>query len=157
MGWARRFCFSVIYSMHGMQPNIATIAKKLTPVFRAEPSVLSAWVFGSRVTGRARKDSDTDVAVLLDSKLDANARFDLRLRLMGAVSKKLKTNALDLVVVNDLQAILFRYVIISEGQCIYGEKNGDRVDYECKTMSEYFDFAPFLEAYANAYVRNNTV
>ena len=35
---------------------------------RGEPSVLKAWVFGSRAKGSARQESDLDVAVFLESE-----------------------------------------------------------------------------------------
>jgi len=43
--------------------------------------LLGAWLYGSHAAGRARADSDVDVAILFDGPLDPVALFDMGCRL----------------------------------------------------------------------------
>src|SRR5213594_1403552 len=46
----------------------------LSKCLRGRPEVQAAYIFGSAVTGRTRKDSDIDIAVLLDERVvESNA------------------------------------------------------------------------------------
>lgn len=51
----------------------------LTEYLAAQSDVIVAYLFGSRVTGRVRAESDMDVAVLLNEE-DSVARFERRLQ-----------------------------------------------------------------------------
>lgn len=93
-----------------------TIARSLED----SSSVVSAYLFGSHSEGRAHRESDVDVAVLLrHSALDsAAARFEERLRLIGLLSQALGTSAVDVVVLNDAPPLLGRR-IVTEGQRVF--------------------------------------
>lgn len=67
------------------------------------PEVTFALLFGSRVSGRPRPDSDWDVAVYLDPGLDARQRFALRCRLAAELED---LGPIDLVVLNDATGLL---------------------------------------------------
>src|SRR5690349_7830447 len=74
-------------------------------VFKDTP-VLVAYLFGSWATGRARPSSDRDIAVLLEPQLSSAERGRWRLRLIGELSDFYRTNAIDLVVLNDAPPLL---------------------------------------------------
>jgi uncharacterized protein len=73
------------------------------------PSGTSVWVFGSRVTGAARRYSDLDLALLGHERLD----LDILGRLKEALSESDLTIKVDLV---DLRAVdpVFRRMIEGE-------------------------------------------
>lgn len=50
--------------------------------------------------------SDLDIAVLLDSRLDMGESSDLKLRLIDGISSILRTDKLDLVVMNNAPLLL---------------------------------------------------
>lgn len=127
--------------------------KDLKTVF-GENKVSFAYLFGSRVNGSFGKDSDVDIAVMLPFEMKKEKRFDLRLKLMGEISKIFKKNV-DVVVLNDIRSLYFKYIIIKEGKIIYKETDLSPVDFESKTLGIYFDFRPFLEDYNKAYVKRN--
>lgn len=58
--------------------------KSLVDYLATQPDVLAAYLFGSYATGKARPQSDVDVAVLL-SEADDLERFERRLRLIGEI------------------------------------------------------------------------
>lgn len=123
---------------------------KLKPLFMSFLVVKSVYFFGSRVTGKAVKNSDYDFAVLFDDATSKEDRFDLKL--MVKLSKALKTDAVDLVVLNDLPSLFFRYIIIKEGKLIYQKNDLETAEFESRTLGLYFDFRPFLEEYNRSYL-----
>lgn len=115
-------------------------------------AVKFAYLFGSRATGHVNRESDYDFAVMLPDDLDAKNRFEIRLKLMSEIMKILKTDAVDLNVLNDTHSIFFKFVIIKEGLLIHNADPGARLDFELKTMNDYYDYKPFLKAYNKAYI-----
>lgn len=49
--------------------------------------VVFAYLFGSQATGRARHDSDVDVAVYLDESVPPDRHLDLSIGLAGALQR----------------------------------------------------------------------
>jgi hypothetical protein len=59
----------------------------------------------------------------------------------------------EVVVLNDTKSILFKFVIIKEGELIYMKNHAERLMFELKTMNDYYDFTPFIEKYNEAYLK----
>lgn len=125
--------------------------KELNEVF-GKHSTVFAYVFGSQATGKEVKKSDFDIAVMLPRKIGGSKRFDIRCKMMEDLSRVLDYNDVDVVVLNDNESVFFKFVIIHEGKLIYEQDHGARVAFELKTMNDYYDFSPFMEAYNNAYM-----
>jgi predicted nucleotidyltransferase len=91
----------------------AEIAAALSRVFQSEAGVIAAYLYGSHADGCAHRDSDVDVAVLLDRAAypTDRERFDARLRLIAELSAALGSNQVDLIVLNDVPATLARHVL----------------------------------------------
>ena len=116
--------------------------KNLIPVFKKYPEVKLVYLFGSRATGKIGPLSDYDFAVYLDEK-DAKKRFELRLGLLGEVTKALKTDSIDLVVLNDIDAPEIKYNVIKDGILIL-QVEPFKVIVEPRILNEYFDFHSLL-------------
>ena len=112
--------------------------RNLEPVFGAFPEVKLAYLFGSRAQGQAGPLSDYDFAVYLDER-DALKRFDLRLKLMDVLTRKLKTDKVDVCVLNDIKSPELKYNIIKDGTLIL-EREPFKVLVEPRILNEYFDF-----------------
>jgi len=97
-----------------------------------------AYLFGSHAKGRVGLLSDVDIAVLLDGRLDKQERFDLRLKLINGISSLLKTDELDVVVMNDAP-LLLNYNIIREGRVLDSKDEAERVRFETRILSRYLD------------------
>ena len=85
--------------------------------FAARPDgVLSAYLFGSHANDRAHRESDIDIAVLLDRRALASKRerFEARLKLTSPLAAAPGTGAIDIVVLNDAPPHLTRR-IMTEG------------------------------------------
>jgi len=60
-----------------------------------------AYLFGSVAQGGEGKLSDVDLAVFLDESLDEKERFNFKLSLISDLEDILRTDRLDLVIMND--------------------------------------------------------
>jgi predicted nucleotidyltransferase len=82
------------------------VAKELRRFFEETlpKGVVSAYLFGSHSEARSHRESDVDVAVLLDRSVFGTnrERFEERLRLIGAVGSALGRSDVDLVILNDV-------------------------------------------------------
>lgn len=118
--------------------------KKIRAYFQKIPAVVLVYVYGSQAKRQARKDSDIDIAILVDeNKADY---FKIRLKAMVYLPSILKRD----VDVKDLNSspTTFSYRVISEGIVIYEKNRKKRVDFETRLMRDYFDMRPFLEEYS---------
>lgn len=116
--------------------------------------VVLAYLFGSYATGLAGAKSDIDIAVLLPKDMIKIKRFEVRLKLMEECARIFKKE-IDLLVLNDISSLFFKYAIFNEGKIIYQCDDSNRADFESGIIGEYFDFQPFLNLYNNHYVKIN--
>lgn len=114
------------------------IIKQLKKIFAGFKQVKLAYVFGSQANGTAGPLSDYDFAVYLSEK-DSAKRFDIRLNLMSQLSLLLKTDAVDVVVINDTESPDLKYNIVKEGKLIL-KKQPYKILIEPQIINEYFDF-----------------
>lgn len=114
----------------------------LCEIFKLYPAVKLVYLFGSRASGKVGPLSDYDFAVYLDEK-DPQKRFDLRLDLLAKITTKLKTDDVDLCVLNDLYSPGFKYHIVKDGKVIY-EKEPFKLFVEPKILNDFFDFRQSL-------------
>lgn len=121
-----------------------SIVPTLKKALGKERGVLFGYLFGSQAYRNTTSKSDVDVAVYLD---DENSKdlFEQRLGLIARLSRSLKKDA-DVVVLNTASPFL-RYVVLKEGEVIFEKDKGRRIDYELKSMNEFFDFKPVREMY----------
>ena len=121
--------------------NLIRLSKK---IFQKERGILFCYLFGSQTTKNTVSDSDVDLAVFFE-KNQVNDFFERRLELIGELSKLLGKEA-DVVVLNTAPPFL-RYVVLKESKLIFERDKGKRIDFEPKSLNEYFDFKPILEKY----------
>lgn len=106
--------------------------------------ISAAWLFGSRASGRARSDSDVDVALLMTDEPPRTLE-GLGLDIAGALEDELEL-PVDLVVLNRAPAELV-HVVLSTGKLLYESDAAHRVAFEVKKRAEYFDLQPILQRY----------
>jgi predicted nucleotidyltransferase len=105
------------------------------------PEVVSALLFGSQATGRASALSDVDVAVWLDASLDRSAYRDLTLQLMGEASEALRTDEVQVVILNDAPPLL-AHRAIRDGIRLIDRDPVQRIRLETRAVLDYLDTAP---------------
>lgn len=109
------------------------------------PKVKLAYFFGSKAKEDSGPLSDYDFAVFLDEK-NKGKMFEIKFALADKISRLLKTNKVDVVILNITESPEIKYNIIQEGKLIY-EKTPFRVLIEPKILNEYFDFHILLSKY----------
>ncbi len=115
---------------------------QIKAVFKAQPAVKLAYFFGSRAEGLGGPLSDYDFAVYADEK-DSKKLFTLRSELMDKLGRLLKTDGVDLVLLNTAEGAELKFNIIAHGRLIF-ERGHFRVLVEPRIMNEYFDFREML-------------
>jgi len=113
---------------------------------KGQERVRVAYLFGSYAKGKAGPLSDFDIAVLLDGCLGERESFDLRLRLINGISSILKTDKLDVVVMNEAP-LLLNYNILREGRILDSKDELERVMFETHILSRYLDRRYYDERY----------
>lgn len=102
-------------------------------------SILFAYFFGSHAQGTASKNSDIDIAVFLKDSV-YESFFDIKMDLYLNLSRTLKRNDIDLVIMNTCKNLIILNNIISHGFVIYCQDESFRLDYEQKIMHSAIDF-----------------
>jgi predicted nucleotidyltransferase len=122
-------------------------AAALTTVLEAArpAGLVSAYLFGSHAEGRAHRDSDVDVGVLLDwgAFPTARARFEERLRIAALLAAGLARDRIDIVVLNDAPPGLGRRVVTRGRQVYRADAELDHA-YRRDVQLRAADLEPFL-------------
>lgn len=133
-----------------MDPNAPPrlLVDRLRDWFEASPipGVVSARLFGSHSKGRGHRESDVDVAVLLDRGVHPRRldRSNLRVDLTSALIGVLHHNEVDVVVLNDAPP-LFARRILHEGIALrVADAESDRA-FGDLVRSRAADLQPWLK------------
>jgi len=123
-------------------PIVLTIANNLEGV----PGVISAYLFGSMANGRAHRESDVDVGLLLDRKVYRTPadRFEARLRLAGRLGAAV-AREVDLVILNDSPPQLARHILTRGLRLMISNASADH-DFLRMVLSRAADLEPFLNS-----------
>lgn len=105
----------------------------------------AAYLFGSVARGSTHRESDIDLAVLLDWKRypDRRARDEAQLALMAELMQELGTNAVDLVILNDAPP-LFGRGILFHGQRLHVADAEAARAWERDVQLRAADLEPFV-------------
>lgn len=123
-------------------PIVLTIANNLEGV----PGVVSAYLFGSMANGRAHRESDVDVGLLLDRKVYRTPadRFETRLRLTGRLGAAVARDV-DLVILNDSPPQLARHILTRGLRLMISNATLDH-EFLRAVLSRAADLEPFLNS-----------
>ena len=126
--------------------ELTPILNGLASYFAGKPGVQAAWLFGSHCEGRSHRDSDVDVAVLLEHGRypDARARFEARVAMTADLIARLHRNEVDLVVLNDAQALFARRIVL-DGRCVHCSDAEAEHAFRRDVQLRAADLAPFLD------------
>ena len=114
----------------------------LNSIFNQYPEIGLVYLFGSRVRGDVGPLSDYDFAVYFENA-DKKRMFEIKFSLQAKLSRSLKTDNVDVVLLNIAGSPELKYNIIKEGKIIF-EKKESRITVEPKILNEYFDFHAIL-------------
>ncbi len=114
--------------------------KTLCRVFELhKDKILFAYLFGSAAVNKISTSSDVDIALYLSHEFK-DFYFDIKLRIYADISRSLKRNDVDIVVLNNCKNIILADEIIRKGVLIYERPNDIRDDFEIRALHRAIDF-----------------
>jgi len=122
---------------NALPSDISGRLELLKPLFEKESRAVFAYIFGGLASGRQHPLSDVDIAVYLDS--DVN-NVEAKLDIIGALSDALKTDEIDLVVLNHAPISLVGRVLMKK-KIITDKRPFLRHSFESLALREFFDFS----------------
>lgn len=123
-----------------------TLVEAIADAFDVD-GVVSASLIGSHATGKATHMSDLDLAVWLDPALSPRERWDLHLRLFGDATRLARSEAVDVVVLNDAPPLL-QHRAIRDGRRILVRDAVQRMRSDTQAVIDYLDTQPLRDELA---------
>ena len=121
------------------------ILKDLLSIFKTYREIKLVYIFGSQTGDAVSPLSDYDFAIYLDAE-NKKRMYDIKFELFDRLSRALKTDKVDIVILNLTESPELKYAIIKYGRLIL-EEEPYKVIVEPRIMNEYFDFQAGLERY----------
>jgi predicted nucleotidyltransferase len=116
---------------------LSDIGRRLRPVFARYPRIKAVYLFGSAASGRARADSDLDLAVVPERPLGSD-----KLALLTDLAAE-GLERVDLVSLEGDDVVL-RFEALRPNRLLYAAADFDHGEYYSRVIREYFDFEPYL-------------
>ena len=121
------------------------LLNSIKEVIKKDKEVLFAYLYGSSISQPIPFNSDVDVAIYLEPS-DIKSYIRKEEELTISLITKLHKDKIDLRILNVLP-LLLQYNILKEGIPIFIRDESERIDFEVKVMSRFFELKPYLEEY----------
>ncbi len=118
-----------------------TLERRIASVVRERNEVVVAYLFGSAVHGRRRRDSDVDVAVIFERGLVRSDTFRLRCELAGAVAAAAGVEFADVVDLEEAPPLL-AHQILGTGHVLFSRDERRRVLVTARQIMRFIDTRP---------------
>jgi predicted nucleotidyltransferase len=125
---------------------LKTIDEGIQSLVDGDPRIVIAYLFGSRATseGDSVSNADWDFAFLLEPDIEEVDRELFKYRLQAALSSQLRTDRVDVVLLNASRSIELAHAVVSDGVCFL-DRHPDREAFERRIRHEYQDHCSALE------------
>lgn len=132
-----------LYRFKKINHDVLQCIPPLIDELKIDGDIVALYLFGSLAAGKQTPDSDIDLAVILDQDFPTGRYFEKKLKLLSTITSLLKTDEVDLVILNQAPPSL-SYRILSKGRLLYEKEGGkaQRVSFQVRTFDRYFDFKP---------------
>ncbi|WP_052543919.1 type VII toxin-antitoxin system MntA family adenylyltransferase antitoxin [Desulfoscipio gibsoniae] len=104
-----------MYRFKKIEHNVMEYIPLLIEKMRIDGDIVAIFLFGSYAEGKQTPVSDIDLAVLVDGDFPPSRYFEKELELLAIITSLLKTDEVDLVILNHAPPAL-SYRILSKGQ-----------------------------------------
>lgn len=127
------------------------LTSKISDFLSKEETALFAYLYGSFL--EERPFGDVDVAAYVDPGRFRNPDqiFDYGISLAAKIDLAVSGVTVDLRLLN-LCPIPFRFNVITTGRVVFSRTENERIDFEVRTRSLYFDFLPHINFYYKSIV-----
>ena len=117
----------------------------LKKYFQKHTEIEVAYIFGSVTQGRTSSLSDIDIAVITDSQQikEETYRYGYKAEILTDLIKLLKTNDVDLVILNEVNTLL-KHRVLYFGKLIYSKNERKRIAFQTDTINKYNDYKQLI-------------
>jgi predicted nucleotidyltransferase len=126
--------------------------KRVIRYFKNRDEVSTLYIFGGFGKGRKTKESDIDVAVLIDESKLKKKGFELLKRKYYAASPTFSMRPVDIVILNTAPPFL-KHQVLKTGRILFDRNRKLRVRFTEKAITEYLDYKPIEDIYLKAVAR----
>ena len=130
--------------------------KRIIDYFNHRDEVSVLYVFGSYGSLKETKESDIDIAVLIDETRLKKKNFATLKKDYYSASPTFSMRPVDIVILNTAPSFL-KHHILKTGRVLYDKNRNLRIRFVTKTIIEYLDYKPVedicLKAIANRFRR----
>ena len=124
--------------------NLFEKQSRLNQLFTQSP-VNAAYLTGSLSTRATFGHlTDIDIAVLLMDQIKADQFLDYQLYFLSELAKRLESDSIDIVILNQA-SLLLKLQVIKYGQILFSRNEKQRISFETKAVMDYLDFKKFDE------------
>lgn len=88
--------------------------------------------------------TDVDIAILLMEQIKADQFLDYQLYFFSELAKRLDSDSIDVVILNQ-SSLLLKLQVIRYGQILFSRDEKSRISFETKAVMDYLDFKKFDE------------
>ena len=122
------------------------IKNTLTGYLQKHPEIEVAYIFGSLAQGKTNALSDIDIAIITDSQQinNKNYRYGYKAEILTDLIKLLKTNNIDLVILNEANTLL-KHRVLRHGKLIYSKNERKRINFQIDTINKYNDYTQLIK------------
>ncbi len=119
--------------------NLFEKQAQLNQLFSHNP-VNAAYLAGSLSSRKSFGHlSDVDIAILLMDQIKADHFLDYQLYFFSELAKRLESESIDVVILNQA-SLLLKLQVIKYGQILFSRDEKQRVSFETKAVMDYLDF-----------------
>lgn len=129
-----------VFAEHPLPADVDRRIRALAGVWASDPDIAAIYLFGSRAGSHPGPRSDVDLAIVLRTGLDDTARWQKRLDLTADACRRLGTDAVDLVLLEDAPTVLGQRVL-ARGVLLADREPRRRVQVAERIMRQYLDEA----------------
>lgn len=115
------------------------IIKKSQDILLQFNVILFAYIFGSYVQNKLRKDSDIDIAIYLEGKVDLDEYMKIKMLLSDNLKREV-----DLVILNHATPLL-KFEVYRNNILLFAHDKTAESKFKVKTLFEYSDIKKYLD------------
>ncbi|MCP2520369.1 nucleotidyltransferase domain-containing protein [Candidatus Aminicenantes bacterium AC-335-B20] len=116
--------------------DINPLLSELKNKLEKEKDIVFAYIFGSYGKGKISPLSDIDIGIYIEPQ---NKIWDRKLELLTLISEVLKTDEIDLVILNEATPFLI-YSVLNTGKLLFSKDEIKRISFLVKKLKEFLDF-----------------
>jgi predicted nucleotidyltransferase len=135
--------------------RLKEIGATLNRALQKREEVRVVYLFGSRARGSVSNFSDIDIGVLLNEDFIKESVYGYRADLTAELISLLRTDKIDLVVLNHAPPLL-AHRVVRDGIVLHCKDESERIAFEVKMLNRFLDTAPLRER-QNEYLKKSVL